>query len=84
MNGEPHSTVIAQALLWAYVFAGCLCCRLWGHYAESGKTFLLLVFPVHVLVYLPFYAFGPARVWECVRDVIAILVWLYLFLLFSR
>ena len=55
--------------------------RRWAGYAESGKTFLLLVFPAHVVCYLPFHHFGARRVLVFVRDAVAWLVLIYLFLL---
>ena len=71
-------------LLIPYLVTGAMFTRSWPRYEESGKSFLLLVFPFHVFVYLLFVGVDAAQVREAMRNAIAILVFILLLMWLSR
>ncbi len=72
------------AIVVLYLIAGVMFVKNWPRFAESGKTFLWLVFPVHTIVYLVFADFGSQQIREGVRAIAVILVLLYLLAWLAR
>jgi hypothetical protein len=56
----------------------------WPTWRESGRTFLLLVFPGHAVLYLMFANCGSGSITEAIRNGIVLLIFILLLIWMAR
>ena len=72
------------AVMTVYLVLGVPAVLNWPTWRKSGRTFLLLVFPGHVVLYLMFANCESNTIAEAIRNGIALLIFILLLLWMGR